>query len=256
LDWAKIKSIDDYIEANREARPLMKDWLPRLTAAVREWDAAFNIRYFEFRSKMKEITMSNLSQIRGAKIATKSDEKNFMNQNGEFILYPIDDDDWVSENIFEEICSHLGPEDEVAVWPFGFFRGSHIMVTDIEKPIDNIRWMYSNNAALTRKGYEKFRRICSGCDFLEDHREADVYCQVSAIRVIRKALSAYNHSPASATKLWSLSWGDRNPKKSIGSLISEYGDLPAVPEDLEWAIPFAKKTWELISDLRKRRFFL
>ena len=257
LDWKELKSIDDYLEANRYARPLMKDWLSRLVWAIKEWDATFNIKYFEFRERMKEITMSNLSRIGEATIVTKSEKEIFKNEMDDFVIYPIDDDDWVSEDLFDIVCCDLEKED-VVVWPFGFFRSSHIMVTDIKKPIDNIRWIYSNNAVLTRKGYEKFCGICTECDFLEDHREADEHCGMNgcSIKVIHKALSAYNHSPGSATKLWGLSGGNKTSQDNIISLISDYKKIPTVPDDLDWSLPYAERAWDLISELRQRKFFL
>jgi hypothetical protein len=258
LDWKKIRSIDDYIEANINARPLVKDWLPRLVRAIEEWDVAFNMKYFEFRERMKEITMSNLLQIKDATIVTKYEKKIFENETDDFVIYPIDDDDWVSKNVFDSVCSDLGEQDDVAVWPFGFFRGSRIMLTDIKEPIDDIRWIYSNNAILTRKGYEKFHEVCAECDFLEDHREADVYCGTSGcfIKVIHKALSVYNQSPGSATKLWGLSAGNKTSRDPVISLISDYKKVPNAPKELAWSLPYAKKAWRLISNLQQSKFFL
>lgn len=255
LDWARLKSIDDYLEANMCARPLMKNWLPVIAEAIRDWDMTFNIKYFEFRERMKNITLDSISKIKDATITNKH-ENTFSEDTVDFVIYPIDDDDWVSEDIFQSICPELDEEDDVAVWPFGFFRSDQAMKTDIRKPIDNIRWAYSNNALITRKGYKKFCESCLECDFLEDHREADELCLKNGInvKVIDKTVSAYNHSPASATKLWGLTADGKD--EDVHSLLSNYGELPHIPEELAWAIPYAEEMWELISELRIKRIFL
>lgn len=254
LDWAGLKSTDDYLDANRDARPLMKNWLPRLAKAIKEWDSVFNIKYFEFRGRMKDITMKSVSKVKDAIITNKLEKK--IDENGDFVIYPIDDDDWVSEDIFVNVCAELNGEDDLAVWPFGFFRGNEAIKTDIEKPIDNIRWVYSNNSVVTRKGYKKFCDLCAECDFLENHREVDELCQKSGVnvRIVKKTLSAYNHSPASATKLWGLSAGNKH--EDVSTLLSSYEKLPYIPEELRWSIPYAEEMWELISELRIKRVFL
>ena len=255
LDWGRLKSIDDYLAANAEARPLMKNWLPRLAESIKKWDSAFNIKYFEFREMMKNITLNSISKIKDATITSNLENK-FREDNDDFMIYPIDDDDWVSEDIFKSVCLELNEEDDAAVWPFGFFRSNKAMKTDIRKPIDDIKWVYSNNAVITRKGYEKFCSLCVECDFLENHREADELCQKNGVnvRVIDKALSAYNHSPASATKLWGLTAGNKD--EDVHTLLSNYGKMPHIPEELAWSIPYAEEMWGLISELRRRRFFL
>jgi hypothetical protein len=255
LDWGKLKSIDDYLDANRDGRPLMKKWLPRIAAAISEWDSAFNIKYFEFRERMKNITLKNISKVKDAIITNRS-EKKFCDDDGDFVIYPIDDDDWVWEDIFFIVCAELNKEDDLIAWPFGFFRSNGAMKTDIEKPIDDIKWVYSNNAAITRRGYQKFCDSCVECDFLEDHREADELCHKSGVnvRIINKTISAYNHSPASATKLWGLTAGNKN--EDIYSLLSNYDKLPHIPEELAWSVSYAEEMWQLISELRRRRVFI
>lgn len=235
----------------------MKEWLPILIVAIRNWNSTFNMNYFEFRERMKEISMRNLNKVKGATIINKSEIKALDDEKEEFVIYPTDDDDWVIEDLFGIACSELEECDDVVVWPFGFFRGDRIMVTDIEKPVDNIRWTYSNNAIITRKGYERLRDSRLGCEFLEDHRQVDECCVADncVVKVVHKALSAYNHSPASATRLWGLSASNKS-RGSASSLLSSYGQLPKIPEEIGWSVPYAEEMWKLITELRQRKVFL
>jgi hypothetical protein len=228
----------------------MKNWLPILKYAILEWNRTFKINYFDFRHKMKEVTIENISKLKDAYIVTKSDKQILDLEKEDFLLYLIDDDDWVSENVFDQNYLKLEDNDDVVVWPFGFFRSDHVMITDIKKPIDDIRWVYSNNAIITSKGYRKLCEVA--VDFLEDHREVDVCCQNNfVIKITHQVLSAYNHSPASATKLWGH---HKHGGGSIRNLISGYGQIPLIPEELSWSYPYAKKIWNLILSLERKVF--
>lgn len=255
LDWSSLKSIQDYIEANIYSRQLIKDWMPHIINSIEQWNCHFNINYFEFRAKMKEIMLFNISKIEDVVVIDKN-KKQVLSNSENFILYPIDDDDWASPEIFDCAKKNMDIEDDVIVWPFGFFR-HYSMITDIDKPIDNIKYVYSNNCILTKKGYEKFCKICDYCDFLEDHRECDKYSQYSdcVVKIIRKPLSVYNHSPASATKLWSFSKFE-SFSNSIFHLISDYNKPSGIPSELDWSRPYAKRFWNLIFKLKKGKLFL
>lgn len=252
LDWNNIKSIEDYIKANNNSRSLIKTWLPELIEVISKWNECFNIDYFEFRAKMKEITISNISQIKNAIIINKKNKEIISNKEN-FLIYLIDDDDWVSENLFDCVIKNLNSTDDVVVWPFGFFR-HYVMITDIDKPIHDIKYIYSNNAIITKKGYDKLFKICKSYDFLEDHRKSDECAQNFnfSIKKIYQPLSAYNQSPASATKLWSLS---KDKENTLFSLISDYEKIPLVPDELNWTLPYFNKFRILISKLKKRKIF-
>lgn len=255
LDWHNLKSIEDYINANHHSRKLIKDWMPQIINSIEQWDKCFNIKYFSFRAKMKEIMLYNISQIKDTIVIDKN-KKKVLSSEEDFLLYPIDDDDWTSPEIFDCVFENIKKQDDIAVWPFGFFR-HYVMVTDIDSPIDNIKYVYSNNSILTKKGYKKLCDSCGDCDFLEDHRKCDELCNISnlVVKIIRKPLSGYNHSPASATKLWSFS-KFKKPNDSISSLIAEYNKFPDVPLELSWSFLCVRQFWNLLFDLKARKLFL
>lgn len=255
LDWCNLKSIEDYVKANRNSRKLIKDWMPQIIDSIEQWNNCFNITYFEFRAEMKEIMLSSIHQIKDAIVINK-EKKFFLSTEDNFLIYPIDDDDWVSFEVFDCVLESVNEKDDIAVWPFGFFR-QQVSTTDINKPIDDIRYVYSNNSILTKKGYKKFCRMCGGCNFLEDHRKCDLYCKSDdcTVKIIHRPLSGYNHSPASATKLWSFS-KFKNANESILSLASEYKKFPEIPPELNWSFPYVRRFWDLIFSLKSRKLFL
>lgn len=251
LDWHKIKTIDDFIAANVNARPLLKDWMPELISSIKKWNKSFGVDYFNFRKKLKEVSLLNLGEVPNAKIINEK-TKDVLNQSDSFLLYITDDDDWACPQIFEVIEKKLQSFDDVIIWPFGFFRHNTV-ITDTSKPIDNIRWAYSNNAVLTKKGYNAVNFQHS--DFLENHRTLDEIIQDKKlnVHVIDDVLSAYNHSPASATKMWSFG---KKCSEEIFDLLEGYEASPYVPSELKWAEPYAKIVWENINKLKNKKVFL
>ena len=106
-DWGRI----DVVESQ----------LPRkFRQKVEVWDSIFNIPYFAFRDRLKQIAQLNLARVKGVTCVTDWDD---IPESA--LVVPVDDDDWFSPE--------LGPALERALTPgiAGYYWNSHFVQVPI-----------------------------------------------------------------------------------------------------------------------------
>jgi len=172
--------------------PNSQEWwdkaLPNIFPQVKWWNSLCSISYFEYRKKVTDITLRNISKTNPSIVLSKKIEI----QNDKFIFLPTDDDDWYHPKIFEILEKHI--ESDLIIWK-----------NFINKEYRNPTRIFTNNYALTHNGKQKLKDkglIPSNILFGDFPEMFDVlqskYIKTSKIN---ECLSVTNRTLASATIL-------------------------------------------------------
>jgi hypothetical protein len=172
---------------------LSTDFRPKVEA----WNATFDMPYHIFRSRLKEIAQINLRRIKGAVVTTIDN----VPKGG--LIVPIDDDDWLSPDLAEEISKELEDGKVGYYWHRAF----------LEMPLTNYR-LFKVFIKTKILGRSRLKWTCSTNNYafvneenldrqLSNHLGASHYFDQNPARVkyLDKRLSLMNRSMASQTSL-------------------------------------------------------
>jgi len=146
VDWAnmtKEKFLSQYFPYAQNYWNYAKN---KVFETMKIWDENLNISYFDYRAELKKITFKNLKLINCDII-----ENNYIDFKKYSLFIPMDDDDWLSPDVFEEIKRHQETNKNVDV----FFWNHTTLNWNGEIKIYKEKKLFSNNFAITNKGLKK-----------------------------------------------------------------------------------------------------
>jgi hypothetical protein len=230
---------------NYSARPLIKEWQPKIVNSIQSWNKYLKVDFFKFREELKKLSSVCIEDIKNKTIVTKNTINQIMHDDNIF-LYAIDDDDFVSPDLFSKV--DLTGDVDCLIWPTIHLR-YNLTIYPINEHIHDIIYAYTNNSILFPSGFKKLINIDPSLEFLEDHRRLDqfmVFYNFKIKKVFDIFLSVYNQSPASATMLWG--WGNDPSKKGILKMVKMYQHIN-IPPYIQWFSKYYEPLWGMISSL-------
>ena len=105
IDWGNMtmKSFEDfirnqgYLETDKRVVSYWgKDPYDSFLERIKWWNNCFDLSFFEYRQKLKDIAHINWSDMRGFEIIDGDD---LADLNGDFLVVPTDDDDWLHPDL-------------------------------------------------------------------------------------------------------------------------------------------------------------
>ena len=231
FDWRNEALVDAH---------LMEEMRPKVQA----WDATFDLPYFEFRHRLKQIAQLNLARVENAACAPLEKIP-----PGALVV-PVDDDDWFSPNLANRLLENYDPAFPLYGW--------------IRRVISPSKHRRSRIWPRLRLRPRKKRFTCASNDysvtnvpelapFVFDHVRASEYFDAHPFQVkrFRETLGIQNRSMASQT---ALAW--RQPSITREELITSfhrYRDLYSawrLPRELRWARPYVDLMAELMRQIQ------
>jgi hypothetical protein len=111
------------------------------------WDEKCELSYFQYRQKLKEISLKNIESLNCKLI----DDKKNLTLEDDLLFVSVDDDDWLAPSLFEKINEYKYAD--VIIWTHTVLNFDGSVKTFKEKRL------FTNNYALTKKGIEKIQNI-------------------------------------------------------------------------------------------------
>lgn len=79
---------------------------------ISHWNKIFNISFFDYRKKLKDISIKNFKST-GASILKKL--PNIKNKDEKLVIIPMDDDDWINPKICDLVSKYIKPKRKL-IW--------------------------------------------------------------------------------------------------------------------------------------------
>jgi hypothetical protein len=154
------------------------------------WDEIFNLGYFEFRARAKELaetTYQNVDVIKGRDALLKECKK-----PGNAYIVPIDDDDWIAPHLSQVLDSKKAP---LVHWT--------MRETVTSRNTSSFRlpphWFRSCSFAVSKDLIRKHSRLTT---LLSHHVSAGFYLKrIKARAVVKQALTVANRTVASVGRM-------------------------------------------------------
>jgi len=153
------------------------------------WDATFDIKYVEARSRIKAIATENLAAVANAELT--SSQKPDTGRAGVFLF--IDDDDWLCPNLAVYLSQFPIDDIDGFRWPSLAFDPSK-ECSLFTRPLP--RRVYSNNYAVTSRYFHTH-----SLHAVDQHWRANETFKTLEIAQLPRNLSISNRHPASFTFL-------------------------------------------------------
>ena len=205
---------------------------------VRVWDATFAQPFFVVRAALKDVAQRNLAQVARAHRATLSDSVR------ETLIVPIDDDDWLHPDLFDQLQPHL--RDSADGYVYGnVLCDSGVTLRSLE------RNCYTNNYAVSGRfvsgASDRLNRVYQHWDANGVFHEPGFQCIEVGLY-----LSATNKHPASAMKLKDGLGTDAPTPAALRRLVENYVEESAradVPPEADWIADCRQRTREVFTSL-------
>lgn len=195
---------------------------------IKLWDSHCSVSYCEYRHFLKELAVHSWNQT-GMEVITKL-PKNIDN----IIIFPTDDDDWLSPTIFNEIKNCKNNLIFWDCWMYFMSKqllsyGGHIFV-----PLPKeFKWTGSNGYALQGEIIKKA---------VMEHTETKKLYK-NNIEYVKKSLSVWVHHPAST---FTLSNKIIHPAILLENLFYPQ----EISEEFSWAKPLFDKLYHFTKSIR------
>ncbi len=229
-DWSRITR-EEYRAHSRDFCRLINRPLDQMNEIIDLWDSTFSISYFATRQRMKDVALSNLANVRDARLV---DIGAFAADSACPVCF-VDDDDWFSPDLGEHL--DFTPGFDGLVW-------THVALGFLMDPLQ--RWpagqrddflCFTNNYAVSPE-YVR----AHGIDHVAQHWLADAAFRSLRIRLISPPLSMANKHPASVVFLERSLDGQLTPAKLREVVATFVRDAGAIDDaaliGIEWARPF------------------
>lgn len=145
-DWRSMTE-ESFLDQDIDLLPVSKEWwnkaLLKMYQQVKWWNMFCSVSYFDYRQRLKDITLKNIKRTNHSLFLDKKKEI-----DGPFIFIASDDDDWFHPNIFEIIDQHVKCDTELVVWKSYWYKIDVLAKRGVEK-------VFTNNYALTHNLRDK-----------------------------------------------------------------------------------------------------
>ncbi len=249
MTWEEFEALE---ERNDTARRVNHREKGLLSNAIQIWNDLFGVSYFAIRHRLRLIAETTWAQILDLDVFIKSSTSDSLLESfDDFIVMPVDDDDWFHPRVAQVLRKHFTSSSEGFYWDDAVLGGTHKRggihcVQNFALRSPN-RQLCTNNYALTKAGYFKHsvddrRRI------LLDHVYAnDLFLQGLARceHVPHWLLSMTNKTIASSVNLRSTE-GPLHLLTRLKTLI----EAPLeIPQSVMWASGYIRQIQELNREL-------
>ena len=256
VDW-RTMSEERFMEQERytrSAKAMRAEDREHFLRMIRLWNRTFGVSYFEYRQRLREIAELSWSRVRDLDLLVRQqDLYELLEARQQYIVLPVDDDDWFHPDVANVVREHWRPELDVLHWPDGVFCSvpfqDRFEETAALPRLRERHWkgnFTTNGYALTKKGLAQ----CAG-----DLRKRVVLYHLQAgeifhgeqfrRRFIDRPLSVTNKSLASCVNLRQMS-GERDLLRNVAHLARRTADIPP---PLAWAAEHVSLTENLNREL-------
>lgn len=246
--YIRLRETIDWSNESTVNAQLIPAFRPKLQA----WNNTFNIPYHLFRTRLKQITLSNLSQINTAKLIDTDPP------TSSATIIPIDDDDWLSPHIAQHLNQHHSPNAQ------GYYWTRYVLEARPQR--NPLQWLLPNrNRPISQPQHDRWTcgtnnyAIHTTNNWLElfnHHRAASRYFDTHPdnIQYIPQILSVQNRNLSSQTVL-----GHRGPMIGPIKLRRRYHRYKRLynnlilPPNLNWMQPCINQMAQLMNELKFRK---
>lgn len=254
VDWGSMteETFLNQESHHRAARPIPVSEKRQLLERIRLWNRTFPVTYFQYRQRLKEIAEFNWSRLTDIDLVIRHPELiSLLERLDEFLVLPVDDDDWFHPQIARTLQARCGTETDALHWTSGAYD-SVPRQRQFGKGWGRLRFweaagtFATNNYAITRRG---FARCAAGerKGILVYHGMAGrIFHQPKFRRMFfEEPLSITNKSLAATTNLGVI--------ESRSDLLRNVPDLhertTEIPTSLVWAREYIELTEQLNREL-------
>jgi SAM-dependent methyltransferase len=259
LDWGSLTE-ENFLrqeEYSNSARAMSADQKQAFLKAIRLWNRTFSLSYFTYRQRLKEIAELSWTRIRDLDlIVRRQDLFTVLDHLDQFIVLPVDDDDWFHPDIANVLRQHWRDDVDAFHWPDGLYRSvpfqDRFQQTMSQERLVLRHWpgdFATNGYALTRAGFSR-------CDLQTKRRVLSFHWAAGKTfhqpgftrRLLDQPLSASNKSLASATNLKAL-----NRRADVVRNAPHLKRRTTnIPHQLRWAQEYVALTERLNESLCRR----
>lgn len=252
IDWATMTE-EGFLRQEQppgSACPMSAEQRQALLRAIRLWDRTFRMSYFSYRQRLKEIAELSWTRIRNLDLILRRPGLSaILDILDEYIVLPVDDDDWFHPDIADVLRRRWRPGVDAFHWPDGLYRPVPFQER-FDQSAHQIRLILrklhadfaTNGYALTRTGLSKCKAPLRGRVLAFHWAAGKTYRQDGfECCYVDRPLSASNKSLASRTNLQSLV--DRSHLlRNVPHLMRRTTDIP---QSLHWTREYIALTESL-----------
>lgn len=252
IDWGAMTE-DGFLQQERlstSTSVMSAEQRQGFLTAIRLWNRTFSMSYFEYRQRLKEIAELSWTRIRNLDLVLRRpDLSAILDSLDEYIVLPVDDDDWFHPDIADVLRRRWRPSVDAFHWPDGLYRPVPFQER-FDQSAHQIRLILrklhadfaTNGYALTRTGLSKCKAPLRGRVLAFHWAAGKTYRQDGfECCLVDRPLSASNKSLASRTNLQSLV--DRSHLlRNVPHLMRRTTDIP---QSLHWTREYIALTESL-----------
>ena len=194
-----------------------------LPKRIAEWNARFpDMPYLKFRKLLSEITARNLRATE-LRLLRKDFNKNSLHKDT--YLIPVDDDDYLSPDIYQHLNVLRNKGKVIIDWP-----------CYVVYPVKHV----GSKSSLLWHDFVSYATTSRRQHIIDWHPGAKALAAKEPHERIDQPLGIYNKHPAG---WWQLEHMKEWPERF------EMHEFPHMPYSLKWAVPYLEELWALCSRL-------